>query len=323
MTPVLSIVVCTFNRAPRLKAALEALLAQTADRSRWEVVVVDNRSTDGTREVVRAFETRGEGAAAHANGGRAPVVRYAFEERQGLSHARNRGWREARGRWVGYTDDDCLCPPGWVQAALEVCDAKSPGVFGGPYHPFYETPKPPWFRDAYGAHDLGPESKALDLDYLTGGNIFFRRDLLQEVGEFDPDLGMKGGALAYGEESALLKRVRAARPSELVWYEPRLAVRHLVPATKMTARFAARSQFAAGRSGHRLFGFGSRPTRLHLLVDALREGVGLGRDLVHALLLRDRARFPHPMNHFWERGPDASAASAKCGRRSSIRRPAG
>ena len=96
MIPRLSVIVCTFNRASALERCLESLRAQHADPATFEVLVIDNASPDDTRERVERY----------LNG---PLpCRYVFEPVQGLSHARNRGAREAAAPYVTYLDDDAV-----------------------------------------------------------------------------------------------------------------------------------------------------------------------------------------------------------------------
>ncbi|MGD8380729.1 MAG: glycosyltransferase, partial [Syntrophobacterales bacterium] len=90
----ISVIVCTYNRAELLGGTLRTLCHQTLDTSEYEVIVVDNNSTDNTREVVDEFCRRSSN------------VRYCFEPQQGLSHARNQGLQEAKGKYVAYIDDD-------------------------------------------------------------------------------------------------------------------------------------------------------------------------------------------------------------------------
>ena len=104
---VLSVVVCTYNRSDILRSCLESLGAQSANPERFEVLVVDNNSTDGTFEMAVSF------SGCHGN------FRVIREPLQGLSNARNRGWREAQGRYVAYIDDDAIASVGWVAA---ICD---------------------------------------------------------------------------------------------------------------------------------------------------------------------------------------------------------
>ena len=97
-----SVVLSTYNRAERLQPALDALLAQMGSVD-YEILLVDNNSTDATASVVRAVAEQAHGR-----------IRYVFEERQGLSHARNRGIRLARAPIIAFSDDDVRVAPDWV-----------------------------------------------------------------------------------------------------------------------------------------------------------------------------------------------------------------
>jgi len=91
---MISVIVCTYNRAELLRELLPTLCEQTVAFTQYEVIVIDNGSTDHTKTVAAVFAAR------------YPQVRYCYEPRQGLSHARNRGWQEAKGDYVAYIDDD-------------------------------------------------------------------------------------------------------------------------------------------------------------------------------------------------------------------------
>ncbi len=235
--PLFSVVIPTFDRAKLLAVALASLARQTLEPARFEVLVIDNSSTDATVEVVAAA------ARERSN------VRHVREERQGVAHARNRGWREARAEWVAYTDDDCRMPPGWLATALRIAEEHRPGVFGGPYRPFYLAPPPSWFRDQYGAGGLGSEARPLARgETLPGGNLFVRRDLLARVGGFGAGFGMVGRRLGYGEESELVLRIQRELPEVELRYDPALEVEHLVRPEKMRAAWQVRHFLAKGRS---------------------------------------------------------------------------
>ncbi len=291
--PLISVVVCTYNRAALLAQALDTLCAQTLDPALYEVLVIDNNSTDDTRATVERF---------------APRVRHVIETSQGLSHARNRGWREARGMYVAYTDDDCKLPPDWLATAHRVIDERAPAALGGPYFAFYMTPKPAWFKDSYASHDQGDEARVLGPDeYLDGGNVFVRRDVLVALGGFDPGLGMAGKRVAYGEETDLIKRLRAADPDALVWYDPALYVLHLVKPHFMSLRWLVRQRFAGGRDWYKLSHSASPPSKSRRAVlQSLRQlgyhGVQFGLDLARGLLRRDQAQYPTFQNYLYERG---------------------
>ena len=292
MSILISAVVCTFNRSDLLANLLEGLCRQAVEKSEYEIIVVDNKSRDNTRHVVRGFCKD------------YPNVRYCFEAQQGLSHARNRGWREARGEYVAYIDDDCKAPEQWLAVARAVILEKSPGVLGGPYYAFYNSPKPAWWRDRYQSREHVEKARALrENEYLSGGNIFFRREILEALGGFDTHLGMSGGSLAYGEETALLRCVRNRMPDELIYYDPALFVYHLVPARKMSLLWTARQRFADGRYSYLVFrneDTGSDVGHRRLLKQAVKTLLVLVSDLGRGLFYRDRCNYPYFENFLFE-----------------------
>jgi glycosyltransferase involved in cell wall biosynthesis len=276
-----------------LATILQSLCEQSIETSKYEVIVVDNNSNDNTREVVDEFCRR------FTN------VHYCFEPQQGLSYARNRGWQEARGKYVGYTDDDCKVPEQWLEVAKEIIEQISPGVFGGPYYSFHVTAKPRWFKDSYGSHELGKEARVLrENEYLDGANIFSRRSLLHSLGGFDTSLGMSGTTIAYGEETALLRLVRTMEPAQIIYFDPRLYVYHLVPPQKMSMCWIVRQRFATGRYSYRtLQADGTLPPgRLRLLVGVVFALFALFGDSARGILCRDRAQYPYSQNYFYEEG---------------------
>ena len=190
---LLSIIICTYNRANLLTGALQSLCSQPFDPVRYEIIVIDNNSSDHTQDVAREYASR------------QPNIHYCVETQQGLAYARNRGWREARGNYVGYLDDDGQAGDTWLSAAEDIITRSKPGVFGGPYFAFYASPKPRWYKDDYGAHVQGNEPHPLQAgEYLDGGNLFIRCDLLEAIGGFNPNLGMIGTAIGYGDETEWL-----------------------------------------------------------------------------------------------------------------------
>lgn len=292
MAVLISVVICTFNRSDLVGTLLHGLCRQTMDKSEYEIIVVDNNSSDDTCDVAKCFCQD------------YPNVRYCFEEQQGLSHARNRGWWEARGEYVGYIDDDCKAPEQWLAVAKEVIQEVSPAVLGGPYYAFYNSPKPAWWRDWYRSCEHAEKARALRQDeYLSGNNIFFRRGILEVLGGFDTSLGMSGGSLAYGEETAFLRRMRKSMSHELIYYDPRLFVYHLVPERKMSLWWTARQRFAGGRYSFRVFHSVSSSSHAglrYLVRQACGILVGFVSDLSNGLLRRDRSKYPYIENYLYE-----------------------
>ncbi len=284
----LSIVLCTYNRSHLLQESLGSLCRQDAETSSFEILVVDNNSTDDTRTVVKAYLTS------------YPNVRYILEEKQGLSHARNRGYQEAAGEYVGYFDDDAKAPSDWVSKALVIIDAKHPNVFGGPYYAFYNTPKPRWFKNDYGSNVLAPYPKELvENEFLTGTNIFFERDLLSSLGGFNPKLGMCGAGLGYGEETQIIIEARRSVKNLTVYYDPQLYVYHLVQPAKMRLIPAAKRHFIDGRYSYRLFG-DTKPPLFMSFAKLCAYTLWICYDLTLGVLLRNRMRYPFFQNYTYE-----------------------
>jgi glucosyl-dolichyl phosphate glucuronosyltransferase len=298
--PLISVIICTYNRADLLATLLQTLAEQQIDLADYEILVIDNNSTDETSVVCDTFAAR------------YPNVRYYMEPQQGLSHARNRGWQEAQGTYIAYIDDDCKAPATWLTIAKAVIEQVAPDVFGGPYFPFYNSPKPAWFRDEYGSWIFGVE-KAGDIwravehavavapGILHGGNLFLRRELPAIAGGFDQTLGMNGHQLAYGEETALLLRLHTIRPTTSFTYEPRLFVYHLVRAEKLSIWWQLQSKIIHGEAAYRIYHVGRQPFPwwMTLLMPMYIAAICY-RALFRAWFRRDRTSYPHWQNYLYE-----------------------
>jgi len=289
-SPLISIIICTYNRAALLADVLQSVVEQSLDKSLYEVIVVDNNSTDDTTLVGNRF------AARYAN------LRLCSEPRQGLSHARNRGWQEAKGSYVAYLDDDCKAPAHWLAVAQEVIYQIAPAVFGGPYFAYYQTPKPAWYQDRYGSWQPANCAGPIEPEALHGGNLLLQRALLQEVDGFDPTLGMNGSQLAYGEETALLLQLHASHPTALFYYEPRLVIHHLVRAEKMRLRWRFHQRFVHGQAVYRVMKqHGRRKAgRVELAVRMLAHLLALFWHMTIKTLRRDRAKHPYYQSYWYE-----------------------
>ena len=141
---ILTIVICTRNRFALLKDLLSTIAQQEASTDLFEVLIVDNASTDRTHQTVLEQQ---KGFPAN--------LRYVMEPQVGLSFARNKGWKEAEGEYVAYLDDECRLPPEWLKVAHEIISSSQPDAFGGPIYPSYASEKPRWFKDSYECADEG------------------------------------------------------------------------------------------------------------------------------------------------------------------------
>jgi glycosyltransferase involved in cell wall biosynthesis len=291
MAPIFSVCFYTHNRSRLLAQALESVCAQTLQPDQFEVIVVDNRSTDDTRPLVEDFA------------GRFPNLRYCYEERLGISSARNRGWREAAAGVVAFMDDDGQAPPEWLSVAARVLQDHAPDLFGGPIYPRYDAPKPAWFRDDYGTLSPGGQGRFLDSpsEYLFGSNLFARRNLLQALGGFAEGLGMKGERIGYGEETALIREARRRFPAVRIYYEPELRNYHLVRPEKMRFGWQLRHRFAQGRDGYHTFQDGAHRLGKRHLAGLLALPFVIALEASLGALLRDRRAYPYPQNYYYER----------------------
>ena len=185
-----SVVIATYNRAADLRDTLRSL-SGLRPNGPWEVIVVDNNSTDDTRRVV-------EDAARDF-----PVqLRYLFEREQGRSPALNAGIRAARGAIIATTDDDVRVPPGWLNAAAEGLAGLQCDFVGGRVLPIWRAPRPRWLPDRGGKQwaviallDYGGEPLEFGARVPLGVNMAFRREAFDLAGLLDPNTGRKAGTL--------------------------------------------------------------------------------------------------------------------------------
>lgn len=242
----ISVVVCTYNRSDLLPGCLASLAGQTLEKGLYEVLVVDNNSTDGTRRIAEEF------------------VLHEFnfvligEPLQGLSHARNRGWLEARGGIVAYLDDDAKAAPDWCERIVRAFDevVPPPIAVGGEIRPFYETEPPAWFLDAYEIRTWGTEAGFLAeprAKYgFSGSNMAFPKEVLSSNQGFCTALGMQGSGVRLGEDTELFLRLH--RTSPLFWYDPAIYVLHWVPKKNMRLRYRFLRSIRSGQALARMQG---------------------------------------------------------------------
>jgi GT2 family glycosyltransferase len=184
--PFVSVVVPTYNRAPLLPGCLDSLRAQEYPPDRFEIVVVDDGSTDGTSQVVSEM--------ARPEGGRVPSIRLVRKPNGGLNTARNAGVAVARGDPICFLDDDVELPRGWLRAMVEgALRWPEAGCLGGPVRLRFEGKAPRLCgREPFGEGELDLGSLDRKGILVCGANMAVWRSALQLAGQFDESLPLYG-----------------------------------------------------------------------------------------------------------------------------------
>jgi len=234
-SPLITVAICTRNRASFLEKAVRSVLPQMNETV--ELLIVDNASTDDTAEVAAHL------AAADSR------VKIWREDELGLSTARNTALRKARGQYVLFLDDDATAEPGWLAAYRDFLSAppsEKIAVVGGPMYPDYEVPPPKWINVQVMGRPGGSPKCISHKDGPWGCNSAYCRDLALAVGMFDTRLGRKGEKMMSHEESDLNFRLENAGYE--LWWLPAAAIRHFVSSSRLTFRATMRAFFDEGQS---------------------------------------------------------------------------
>jgi glycosyltransferase involved in cell wall biosynthesis len=241
-----SVVIATYNRATDLRETLESLSGLCPDGA-WEVIVVDNNSTDGTRHVVQAARDTFP----------APL-RYLAEPEQGRSPALNAGIRLAQGDIIVTTDDDVRVKSDWLDRAGAGLERHACDYVGGRVLPFWGGPRPAWLDDDGGQQwaviallDYGSEPVGFGARVPLGVNMAFRRDAFARAGLLDPNTGRKAGTLLGQEVREWCIRARSAGLTGM--YVPDMIVRHVIPESRLRKQYFRRWFYWRGISRAMLY----------------------------------------------------------------------
>jgi glycosyltransferase involved in cell wall biosynthesis len=242
-----------------------------------EVLVVDNYLPNHARPVVEGFAASG--------------FRYVHEEREGLSHARNRGALEAAGSWLCYIDDDAKLRPDYLARLQWVVLNFEFDCFGGMYFAWYPSGKPAWLSTDFGTKiPLRDEVGYVEVPELSGGNFCIKKEALIKADLFPLGFGMRGKRIAYGEEDLL--QLKLLRLGFKLGFDPLLIVDHAVLPMKLKLSWQLMHWYAHGRDGIRVL------NKYNLLQVFLLTAKSMGGSLVKfpfclAALFRRK-------NYYWQ-----------------------
>jgi len=238
----ISVILCTYNRCSTLASALNSVAASVLPASiNWEVLVVDNNSTDQTLDVVEEFCRKYPGR-----------FRYLLESEQGVSHARNAGIRESRGDVLAFMDDDVTVDQEWLWNLTASLFSDEWAGVGGRIIPIWASSPPTWLP-VDGPYSLGPfvafdrGAQASQLNEPPfGANMAFRREVFEKYGGFRTDLGRSADNLLSNEDTEFGHRLLAG--GERLRYEPSAVMRHPVTQNRIQKSYLLAWWFGKGQA---------------------------------------------------------------------------
>lgn len=232
--PKLSILVCTYNRDYVLEECLKSLVNQTSPKNLYEVIIVDNNSTDNTKDIAYKYSKENNNFL------------YVKEVQVGLSIARNTGLSFSKASYVAFIDDDAKADDKWVEMIIKVIDEQKPDIIGGPIFPYYKGMKPIWYKDIYGSYSIfDKEGWVTEELFFSGSNIIFKKKLLESYGGFNPSLGMHGKNAGYHEETAI--QIKARKDGKKIFYSTNIKTFHLVSEERKNIIFYFFNAYKSGK----------------------------------------------------------------------------
>jgi len=298
-----SVVVCTYNRDKFIRDCLVGLNEQDIAKDQFEVVLVNNKSTDNTAEIVQQYMQE------HPE----LTVSYVTETQQGLSFARNCGINEAKAPIVCFIDDDAIPTPNFVRGIAEFFQNYPEAVaVGGKVIATFESERPSWANrfsaGIYFSHyDQGDRLYRYTKGYPIGCNMSFQKYFFYKHGSFNPDLGRKGKSGDGFEEKEIFAIMR--REDLPYYYNPKLSVFHQIDDERLSKPYQDKLAIGLGFSNHQMFcKEGTRLSCLKTFISIVAKygaavllAIGylfLGRPAVSRHLLRFRWLV---FKGFWER----------------------
>lgn len=239
---LVSIIICSYNRANYIGDALNALYQQSAPLDQFEVLVIDNNSSDGTPEVFEQWRS------AHPNG----HFQYTTETKQGASFARNTGAALAKSEWLCFIDDDAVANKNFLENIIHHINAHPDRVgFGGRIIPKYIPAEPKWMSyyvsSMVGNFDYAPTACAFENGkYPLESNMVVNKKVFDSVGGFNINLpGVIGTLRIGGEGKELFYKIMAL--GHKIYYDPSIIVEHVVEVKKLTKEYLYRVASGIGR----------------------------------------------------------------------------
>lgn len=235
-----SVIICTYNRSAFLEKCIKSILSNKFSEKSYEILIIDNNSVDQTKEIVHQF------IKGKSN------IKYIKEEQVGLSFARNRGITEAKGNIVAFIDDDVEVNSNYINSIVQFSEKYPDEVcISGKVIPVWNFQKPSWFSTEFasivGETTYGANVRILNYrEYPIGCNMIFKKDIFNEIGLFNTELGIKGDQLYLGEEVEICDRI--LKLGKKIYYLPDAFVYHSVHENKVNTEYISKRLSLEGDS---------------------------------------------------------------------------
>lgn len=240
---MLSIIICTYNRDKYLYGALQSIAENGFPIELYEIVLIDNNSTDNTVIECKRFERNYPDVDFH----------YYLETKQGLSHARNRGIEESHYDFLVFLDDDSYIQEHYLSNLKRQLESHpNTDAFGGKIIPIFESGVAPawlskWTYSWVSAIDNGNQVQRFSRgSFPIGANMGISKAVIRDVGVFNTQLGRSKKNLMGGEEKDLFDRI--TDQGKIVYYFPNVEVHHIIPDSRTTKDYIIKMSQGIGAS---------------------------------------------------------------------------
>jgi glycosyltransferase involved in cell wall biosynthesis len=284
----LSIIICSYNRASYISDALTSLYVQSSGLDNFEVIFVDNNSTDNTKEVYAQWRQ------TNTNG----QFTFISEMQQGASFARNTGAAIAKGEWVCFMDDDAVATTDYVKNIIKhIQDQPFIVGFGGRIIPKYIPGEPKWMSyyvsSLVGNFDYAPTACAFENGkYPLESNMIVKKSVYDQIGGFNVNLpGVVGTLRIGGEGKELFYKIIAL--GHTIYYDPSICVHHVVEVKKLTSEYMYRVASGIGRGEKtRTLNISNGAYLMKILEYLLKLGAGIILGIKYAIQLTPSKTWP-------------------------------
>jgi glycosyltransferase involved in cell wall biosynthesis len=284
----LSIIICSYNRASYISDALTSLYVQSSGLDNFEVIFVDNNSTDNTKEVYAQWRQ------TNTNG----QFTFISEMQQGASFARNTGAAIAKGEWVCFMDDDAVATTDYVKNIIKhIQDQPFIVGFGGRIIPKYIPAEPKWMSyyvsSLVGNFDYASTACAFENGkYPLESNMIVKKSVYDQIGGFNVNLpGVVGTLRIGGEGKELFYKIIAL--GHTIYYDPSICVHHVVEVKKLTSEYMYRVASGIGRGEKtRTLNISNGAYLMKILEYLLKLGAGIILGIKYAIQLTPSKTWP-------------------------------